>query len=262
MRVLSLALALFTADVAVGAALCRPASTRTASQSVSNSAIESSTATVPTTSATASDTSATETVTSASETATSESSFTTLTSSTTLAGTTSTTAAASTTSFAAPSETPGSVVGSGPVANLPLKGTGDRYSPLSFATSSSSARTLIFSLSGGRLQESNGNYLCVSYRPQGSPPPLVLCPYDDGYNTAPLTCQQRPDGAVSCTSPIGYCDHEVVEGGEDDPNDLNSCVRYNTGKWTQFYTNDGQDASFGDVNGNFGSYTAIVPRLV
>ncbi|KAM6534387.1 hypothetical protein FALCPG4_004028 [Fusarium falciforme] len=255
MRVLSFALGLLTADLVLGA-VCRPKGT-TASQSVTTSTVESSTATVSTISTTASLTSASETTTSSSET---ESSFARLTSSTTLPETTSTTAAASTTSSAAPSETPGSIIGSGPVAGLTIQGTGARFSSTSFSASSS-GRNLIFNLVNNRLQESAGDYLCVSYRQPGSPMPLALCPFDN-FTFAPLTCQQRPDGVLSCTSPVGYCEHKVMADGPDNPNDLNFCRRSNSGTWTQFYINNNQDVYFGDASGTFAGYTAIDARLV
>lgn len=103
----------------------------------------------------------------------------------------------------------------------------------------------------------------MSYRQPGSPIPLIPCPYDDGIAFAPLTCQQRPDGVVSCTSPVGHCDHEVVEAPPDDPNHLNSWTRFNSDTLTQFYTNDDQDASFGDTNGNYAGYLyCINARLI
>ncbi|KAJ4245118.1 hypothetical protein NW757_010128 [Fusarium falciforme] len=66
----------------------------------------------------------------------------------------------------------------------------------------------------------------------------------------------RPKGTTasqSVTTSTRDCDfeHEVAEGGPDDPNDLNSCIRFNSGTWTQFYVNNNQDAYFGGASGNF-----------
>ncbi|KAF9763121.1 hypothetical protein IL306_003240 [Fusarium sp. DS 682] len=255
MRVLSFALALFAADMVVEAGVCKPARTTT-SGAASTSIVESSTATVPATSTETTEVSVTDSLTSATETLSTDSSIETLTS-TTLDETTSTevvstttTEEASTTTTAGPSATPGSIVGSGPVADLTLHGGGDRYVPLSF-TSSDSTQTLIFTLaSNGQLATgNNNNYLCLTYNAQGVLGPLVLCPFDN-FQSAPLKCQRSSSGVLSCTAPNGSC----TSGTCRRPN--------NATPFSQFYVDDAQDGYFGPADGNFGvGFTAIDATL-
>ncbi|KAH7260898.1 uncharacterized protein BKA55DRAFT_686477 [Fusarium redolens] len=248
MRVLSFALALFAADIVVEAGVCKPARTTTAATSI----VESSTATASATS----EVSLTESLTSATETLSTDSSEI-LTVSTTLAETTTTeiasttteaasttTEEASTTTTAGPSFTPGSIVGTGPVADLTLRGNGQRFAPLSFAPSDST-QTLIFSLVNGKLSLGNNDYLCLTYTSPGVLGRLVPCPFDN-FSFAPLTCTRAASGTLSCTAPNGSCQAGV-------------CMRPNNGiPFSQFYVDDSQNGYFGDANGNFGAdYTAI-----
>ncbi|KIL92298.1 hypothetical protein FAVG1_04707 [Fusarium avenaceum] len=234
MRVLSLALAFFAADIVVEAGVCKPARTTTA-QSVLTSSVESSVTAVSTAVTETSVVSA-ESLTSATETVISASSIETLTSSITLAGTTSTelvstvtTAEASTTTTeetattttadAGPVVTPGSIVGTGPVAGLTLKGDGQRFTPLSFATSGST-QTLIFNLVNNQLSAGNNNYLCLNYKDTSS-------------------------GTLSCTAPNGSCDGN------------GTCRRPNNAAlFYQFYVDDAQAGYFGPP-GTFDGFTAL-----
>ncbi|PNP86000.1 hypothetical protein FNYG_01056 [Fusarium nygamai] len=248
MRVLSFALALFAADMAVEAGIAF--GTTTAATSV----VESSTAT----SSATSETSAIESLTSATETLSTDSSEI-LTTSTTEAETTSpeavstttteaastTTEEASTTTTAGPSFTPGSLVGTGPVAGLTLQGTDSRFIPLSF---SDSTQTLIFTLAAnGQLATgTNNNYLCLNYKPSGVLGPLALCPFDN-FQNAPLTCTRAAGGTLSCTAPNGSCDPS------------GTCRRPNNEPaFSQFYVDGSQNGYFGPANSNFGAgYSAI-----
>ncbi|PCD43221.1 hypothetical protein AU210_002322 [Fusarium oxysporum f. sp. radicis-cucumerinum] len=244
MRVLSFALALFAADMVVEAGVCKPAHTTT----VATSIVESSTATA----SAASETSFTESLTSATETLSTDSSEI-LTASTTEAETTSTEAVsttteeASTTTTAGPSYTPGSLVGTGPVAGLTLHGTDSRFIPLSF-TPSDSTQTLIFTLAAnGQLATgNNNNYLCLNYKPSGVLGPLVLCPFDD-FTNAPLKCTRAASGTLSCTAPNGSCEAS------------GTCRRSNNAAaFSQLYVDGSQNGYFGPSDGNFGAdYTAI-----
>ncbi|WKT46715.1 hypothetical protein QSH57_011589 [Fusarium oxysporum f. sp. vasinfectum] len=233
MRVLTFALALFAADMVVEAGVCKPALTTTAASSI----VESSTATA----SAASETSITESLTSATETLSTDSSEI-LTASTTEAETTSTEAVptttteavsttteeASTTTTAGPSYTPGSLVGTGPVAGLTLHGTDSRFIPLSF-TPSDSTQTLIFTLAAnGQLATgNNNNYLCLNYKPLG--------------------CTRAASGTLSCTAPNGSCE---ASGTCRRPN--------NAAAFSQFYVDGSQNGYFGPSDGNFGAdYTAI-----
>ncbi|EXL58520.1 hypothetical protein FOCG_02034 [Fusarium oxysporum f. sp. radicis-lycopersici 26381] len=238
MRVLSFALALFAADMVVEAGVCKPARTTT----VATSIVESSTATA----SAASETSFTESLTSATETLSTDSSEI-LTASTTEAETTSTTEEASTTTTAGPSYTPGSLVGTGPVAGLTLHGTDSRFIPLSF-TPSDSTQTLIFTLAAnGQLATgNNNNYLCLNYKPSGVLGPLVLCPFDD-FTNAPLKCTRAASGTLSCTAPNGSCEAS------------GTCRRSNNAAaFSQLYVDGSQNGYFGPSDGNFGAdYTAI-----
>ncbi|EXM20080.1 hypothetical protein RAB80_008779 [Fusarium oxysporum f. sp. vasinfectum] len=252
MRVLTFALALFAADMVVEAGVCKPALTTTAVTSI----VESSTATA----SAASETSFTESLTSATETLSTDSSEI-LTASTTEAETTSTEAVptttteavsttteeASTTTTAGPSYTPGSLVGTGPVAGLTLHGTDSRFIPLSF-TPSDSTQTLIFTLAAnGQLATgNNNNYLCLNYKPSGVLGPLVLCPFDN-FSNAPLKCTRAASGTLSCTVPNGSCE---ASGTCRRPN--------NAAAFSQFYVDGSQNGYFGPSDGNFGAdYTAI-----
>ncbi|EXK32811.1 hypothetical protein FOXG_05799 [Fusarium oxysporum f. sp. lycopersici 4287] len=252
MRVLTFALALFAADMVVEAGVCKPALTTTAASSI----VESSTATASATS----ETSFTESLTSATETLSTDSSEI-LTASTTEAETTSTEAVptttteavsttteeASTTTTAGPSYTPGSLVGTGPIADLTLHGTDSRFIPLSF-TPSDSTQTLIFTLAAnGQLATgNNNNYLCLNYKPSGVLGPLVLCPFDNFIN-APLKCTRAASGTLSCTAPNGSCEASGTCGR---PN--------NAAAFSQFYVDGSQNGYFGPSDGNFGTdYTAI-----
>ncbi|KAH7207132.1 hypothetical protein DER44DRAFT_363788 [Fusarium oxysporum] len=230
MRVLSFALALFAADMVVEAGVCKPARTTTAATSI----VESTTATAPATS----ETSVIESLTSATETLSTDS---------TEILTASTTEEASTTTTAGPSYTPGSIVGTGPVAGLTLHGTDSRFIPLSF-TPSDSTQTLIFTLAAnGQLTTgNNNNYLCLNYKPSGVLGPLVLCPFDN-FSNAPLKCTRAASGTLSCTAPNGSCDAS------------GTCRRPNNAvPFSQLYVDGSQNGYFGPSDGNFGSdYTAI-----
>ncbi|KAL4731813.1 hypothetical protein ACLX1H_000805 [Fusarium chlamydosporum] len=266
MRVLSVALAILAADIAVEAGVCKPDHT-SASQSFTISSVESSTSTAPTTSTETSGVSSTESLTSSTDTISTES-LETLTSSTTLTGTTSiepftTTSteelsttttteefSTTTTSDAGPSATPGSIIGSGPVADLPLQGDGSRFIPLSFATSGST-QTLIFTLvANGQLYAgSNNNYLCVNYKDEGVLSPLVICPFDN-FQNAPVSCQRSSSGTLSCTAPNGSC------------NTAGTCRRaINAVPFSQFYVDASQNGYFGPASGSFTGFTAIDPVL-
>ncbi|KAG7416186.1 hypothetical protein DER46DRAFT_265174 [Fusarium sp. MPI-SDFR-AT-0072] len=243
MRVLSFALALFAADMVVEAGVCKPARTTTAATSI----VESTTATAPATS----ETSVIESLTSATETLSTDSSEI-LTASTTEAATSTeaastTTEEASTTTTAGPSFTPGSLVGTGPVAGLTLHGTNSRFIPLSFSPSDST-QTLIFTLAAnGQLATgNNNNYLCLNYKPSGVLGPLVLCPFDN-YTNAPLVCTRAASGTLSCTAPNGSCE---ANGSCRRPN--------NVAAFSQFYVDGSQNGYFGPSDGNFGAdYTSI-----
>ncbi|CAJ0547463.1 Ff.00g042170.m01.CDS01 [Fusarium sp. VM40] len=218
MRVLSFALAFFAADIVVEAGVCKPARTTTA-QSVLTSSVESS-ATAVSTAVTETSVVSAESLTSATETVIPTSSIETLTSSITLAGTTTTEllstatteeastttteqTATTTTADAGPVVTSGSIIGTGPFADLTLKGNGQRFTPLSFAPSDST-QTLIFSLVNNQLSAGNNNYLCLTYKDVGVLGPLVLCPFDN-FSSAPLKCSQTSSGTLSCTAPNGSC---------------------------------------------------------
>ncbi|KAI8659050.1 hypothetical protein NCS56_01121700 [Fusarium sp. Ph1] len=278
MRVLSFALALFAADMVVEAGVCKPKGITT-SQLATTSVLVSSTATVPTVT---SGVSATESLTSAIETVSSESSIETLTSSTTVEGTTSvglvssatteeastttakaastiiteeastttteeasttTTEAASTTTTAGPSYTPGSIVGTGPVADLTLQGSNSaRFIPLSFASSGS---TLIFTLVNNQLSAGNGNYLCMTYKDTDVPGPLVLCPFDN-FSSAPLTCTRSSSGTLACTAKNGSC----TSSG--------TCRRPNNGvPFSQFYVDGSQNGYFAASGNQSPGYTPL-----
>ncbi|KAF4948982.1 hypothetical protein FGADI_9267 [Fusarium gaditjirri] len=257
MLVLSFALALFATGVVVEAGVCKPARTTTAATSI----VESTTATAPATSETTvieSLTSATETLstdaseistasTTEAETTSTEAVPTITTEAPTTEAASTTTGEASTTTTAGPSYTPGSIVGTGPVADLTLHGTDSRFIPLSF-TPSDSTQTLIFTLAAnGQLATgNNNNYLCLSYKPSGVLGPLVLCPFDN-FQNAPLKCTRAASGTLSCTAPNGSCTSP------------GTCTRHNSGiPFSQFYVDGSQNGYFGDASGNFGSgYTAI-----
>jgi hypothetical protein len=139
--------------------------------------------------------------------------------------------------------TPGSIVGTGPVADLTLKGNGQRFIPLSFAPSDST-QTLIFSLVNNQLSVGNDNYLCMTYKDEGVLGPLVLCPFDN-FSSAPLKCRQTSSGALSCTAPNGSC------------NASGSCKRPNNAAlFYQFYVDDSQSGFFGPP-GTFAGFTAL-----
>ncbi|KAF0640575.1 hypothetical protein NXS19_000102 [Fusarium pseudograminearum] len=253
MRVLLFATGLFAANVVVEAGVCKPAHT-TASHSDAVSSIESSAtsasatvietvslSTTETTSAEATETTAPGT------TLVTTTSVEIISTSVTEAPTTTTTEEASTTvsSSSAPYFTPGSVVGTGPVAGLTLQGDGQRFIPLSFQQSGS-AQTLIFSIVNGKLATGiNNNYLCLNYKDEGVLGPLVLCPFDN-FENAPLSCQQSSDGTLACTAPNGSC------------NSSGTCRRPNAGvPFSQFYVNDAQEGFFGPASGDFAGYTAL-----
>ncbi|CAG7556380.1 unnamed protein product [Fusarium equiseti] len=267
MRVSSFAVAFFMADVVVEAGVCKPARTTTV-ESLVTSSVESSTSLLAT---------STESLVSTTETASSEV-IETLTSSTALAGSTSTgflsivtteetsiatttteadvtttreasttTAekASTTTTEAGPSVTPGSIVGTGPVADQTLKGDGSRSVPLSF-TPSDSTQTLIFSLlaNGQLFTGSNNNYLCLGYRSVGVLGPLVICPFDN-FQNAPLTCTRASSGTLSCTAPNGSCES------------TGTCRRPNNGaRFSQFYVDSTGAGYFGPA-GDFAGFTAL-----
>ncbi|KAI1070413.1 hypothetical protein LB507_010396 [Fusarium sp. FIESC RH6] len=274
MRVSSFAVAFFMADVVVEAGVCKPARTTTA-ESLVTSSVESSTA-LPATSTESVEISLTESLVSTTETASSEV-IETVISSTALVETTSTellstvaTAetsiattttdadvtttgeasttteeASTTTTEAGPSATPGSIVGTGPVAGQTVKGNGSRFVPLSFA-SSDSTQTLIFSLvSNGQLSTgNNNNYLCLNYKDAGALGPLVLCPFDN-FQNAPLTCTRASTGALSCSAPNGSC----TQAG--------TCRRPNNGTpFSQFYVDSSGAGYFGPA-GDFAGFTAL-----
>ncbi|CVK94214.1 uncharacterized protein FMAN_03408 [Fusarium mangiferae] len=279
MRVLSFALALFAADMVVEAGVCKPARTTTAATSIAESttatsetsvleSLTSATETLSTDSSetlTASTTEAETTSTEAVPTTTTEVTVTTEASTTEAASTTTdevptttaeatttteaatTTEEASTTTTAGPSYTPGSIVGTGPAADLTLHGTDTRFVALSF-TPSDSTQTLIFTLAAnGQLATgTNNNYLCLNYKPSGVLGPLVLCPFDN-FQNAPLKCTRAASGTLSCTAPNGSC------------TSTGSCARPNSGiPFSQFYVDGSQNGYFGDASGDFGSgYTAI-----
>ncbi|QPC74561.1 hypothetical protein HYE68_005313 [Fusarium pseudograminearum] len=253
MRVLLFATGLFAANVVVEAGVCKPAHT-TAPLSDAVSIIESSATSASATVIETASLSTTET-TSAEATETTAPSTTLVTTTSveiistlvTQAPTTTTTEEASTTvsSSTAPYFTPGSVVGSGPVAGLTLQGDGQRFIPLSFQQSGS-AQTLIFNIVNGKLSTGiNNNYLCLNYKDQGVLGPLVLCPFDN-FENAPLSCQQSSDGTLACTAPNGSC------------NSSGTCRRPNAGvPFSQFYVNDAQEGFFGPASGDFAGYTAL-----
>ncbi|KAF4501489.1 hypothetical protein FAGAP_2282 [Fusarium agapanthi] len=161
--------------------------------------------------------------------------------------TTTTTEAASTTTTAGPSLTPGSIVGTGPVAGLTLKGTDSRFIPLSFATSDSTQTLILTLAANGQLATgTNNNYLCLNYKPSGVLGPLVLCPFDN-FQNAPLKCTRAASGTLSCTAPNGSCD---ASGTCRRPN--------NSASFSQFYVDSSQNGYFGPANSNFGAgYSAI-----
>nr|ACZ63271.1 hypothetical protein FCERE_0002 [Fusarium cerealis] len=253
MRLLLLATGLFAANVVVEAGVCKPAHT-TASHSDAVSSIESSATSASATVIETASLSMTET-TSAEPTETTAPGTTlatttsaeVLSTSVTEAPTTTTTEEASTTvsSSTAPYFTPGSVVGSGPVAGLTLQGDGQRFIPLSFQQSGST-QTLIFSVVNGKLATgTNNNYLCLTYKDQGVLGPLTLCPFDN-FENAPLSCQQSSDGTLACSAAGGYC------------NAARTCTRpNNAGRFSQFYVNDAQEGFFGPASGDFAGYTAL-----
>ncbi|RBQ79068.1 hypothetical protein FVER53590_03669 [Fusarium verticillioides] len=250
MRILSFALALFAADMVVEAGVCKPARTTTTATSVAESSTTTASAT--------SETSVIESLTSATETLSTDSSeiLTTSTAeaettsaeavSTTTTKAASTTEAASTTTTAGPSFTPGSLVGTGPVAGLTLQGVDSRFIPLSFATSGST-QTLIFTLAAnGQLATgTNNNYLCLNYKPSGVLGPLVLCPFDN-FQNAPLQCTRAVSGTLSCTAPNGSCSSS------------GACTRPNVGvAFSQFYVDGSQNGYFGPADFNGAGYSAI-----
>ncbi|SPJ82319.1 uncharacterized protein FTOL_09724 [Fusarium torulosum] len=258
MRVLSLALAFFAADIVVEAGVCKPARI-TSSQSVVTSSAESS-ATAVSTAVTETPVVSAESPTSTTETVISASATETLTSSITLAGTTSTelvstaiTEEASTTTTeetpttttaeAGPSMTPGSIVGTGPVADLTLQGDSTRFIPLSFAPSGST-QTLIFTLVNNKLYVGVNNYLCITNKAEGVLGPLVLCPFDT-FTSTPLVCEREPSGTLACTAPATYCQ------------DNGSCRRPNVATaFSQFYVDSSQSGFFGPP-GDFAGFTAL-----
>ncbi|KAF4987500.1 hypothetical protein FGRMN_10331 [Fusarium graminum] len=255
MRVFSFALALFAAEMVAEAGVCKPSRT-TASQSALTSSVESSTAAASTTLIETSEVSTGYSA-SVTETASSDSSIETIASSTALAETTSTAiastvttdeAATTTTQDAGPSFSPGSLIGTGPVADLTLQGSGSRFVPLSFATSDS-AQTLIFSLVSGKLSTGiNNNNLCLTYKDKGVLGPLVLCPFDN-FNSVPLDCQQL-NGQLSCSVPNGSCDK------------FGSCNRPPIAiPFSQFYVNNAGEGFFGLAGGSYDGVTAIDPIL-
>ncbi|RFN54309.1 hypothetical protein FIE12Z_1435 [Fusarium flagelliforme] len=266
MRVSSFAVAFLMADAVVEAGVCKPARTTTA-ESLVTSSVQSSTSLLATSTESV-EVSLTESLVSATETTSSEL-IETLTSSTALAETTSTgflstvtteetsiattteetsttTEEASTTiTEAGPSATPGSIVGTGPVADQTLRGDDSRFVPLSF-TPSDSTQTLIFSLlPNAQLSTgSNGNYLCLHYRDVGALSPLVVCPFDN-FQNAPLTCTRASTGALSCSATNGSCDS------------AGSCRRPNNGaRFSQFYVDSTGAGYFGPA-GDFAGFTAL-----
>ncbi|KAG8674055.1 hypothetical protein FPOAC2_00029 [Fusarium poae] len=253
MRVLLFAVGLFAANVVVEAGVCKPAHT-TASHSDAVLSIESSATSASTTLTETLGLSTTETVSlESTETSASGSTLATttteiLSTSVTEAPSATTTAEASTTvsSSTGPVATPGSIVGTGPVAGITLQGDDTRFVALSFGP-----QTLIFNLVNGKLATgSNNNYLCLSYRDTDVLGPLVLCPFDN-FTNAPLNCQQSTDGTLACTAPNGSC------------TSTGTCRRPNNGApYSQFYVNDAQEGFFGPASGDFTGYTAINPVLV
>ncbi|KAH7235463.1 hypothetical protein BKA59DRAFT_444441 [Fusarium tricinctum] len=259
MRVLSLALAFFAADIVVEAGVCNLRVRTATAQSVLTSSVESS-ATAVSTAVTETSVVSSESLTSATETVISASSIETLTSSITLAGITSTelvstvtTEEASTTTTeqtpttttaaAGPVVTPGSIIGTGPVADLTLKGNVQRFIPLSFAPSDST-QTLIFSLVNNKFSVGNDNYLCMTYKDEGVLGPLVLCPFSNS-TSSPLKCTRTSSGGLACTGPNGSC------------NASGSCKRPNNAAlFYQFYVDDAQSGFFGPP-GTFASFTAL-----
>ncbi|KAF5666073.1 hypothetical protein FHETE_6374 [Fusarium heterosporum] len=251
MRVLSFALALFAAEMVAEAGVCKPSRTTT-SQSALTSSVESSTAAVSTT---LTETSEVSTGYSASVTGTasSDSLIETSASSTALAevtltelvSTTTEEAATTTTQDSDPSVSPGSLIGTGPVADLTLRGSGSRFIPLSF-TKSGSTQTLIFNLVSGKLSTgTDNNYLCMTYKDVGVLGPLVLCAYDNFYS-APLKCQRLLSGQLSCSAPNGSCDSS------------GACVRPNNAAlFYQFYVNNAGEGFFGPGTGTYDGFTAI-----
>ncbi|KAJ4128953.1 hypothetical protein NW768_007478 [Fusarium equiseti] len=252
MRVSSFAVAFFVADAVVEAGVCKPARTTTAASLVTSS-VESSTTLIATSTevievsltkllstVTTEETSIATTTTEADITTSEEASTTT-----TEDASTTTEEASTTTTEAGPSATPGSIVGTGPVADQTLKGDGSRFVPLSF-TSSDSTQTLIFSLlANGQLSTgSNSNYLCLSYRDVGALSPLVLCPFDN-FQNAPLSCTRASTGALSCTATNGAC------------NNAGSCTRPSNGvRFSQFYVDNTGAGYFGPA-GDFTGFTAL-----
>ncbi|KAM0491399.1 hypothetical protein ACHAP8_010666 [Fusarium lateritium] len=253
MRVLLFATGLFVANVVVEAGVCKPART-TASHSDAVSSIESA--------ATSASATLTETFgLSTTETASPESTETSapgttlattttdiLSTSVTEAPSTTTTEEASTTvsSSTGPVATPGSIVGTGPVAGITLQGVDSRFVPLSFGP-----QTLIFNLVNGKLATgNNNNYLCLTYKDTGVLGPLVLCPFDN-FSNAPLACQRSSDGTLACTAPNGSC------------TSTGTCRRPNNAvSFSQFYVNGDQEGFFGPTTGDFPGYTAISPLLI
>ncbi|RGP73145.1 hypothetical protein FLONG3_6461 [Fusarium longipes] len=254
MRVFSVALAILLADTVVEAGVCKPQHTTTLSV---GSSATTSTETLTESfeiSITQSLTSSTETpVYSSIETLVSSSVLTETTStgvvsatiteetSTTINGVTSTTI----TTASGPSATPGSIVGTGPVADLTLHGANTRFNPLSFVPSDST-QTLIFTIVNGQLSTgNNNNYLCLQYKTAGTLGPFVLCPFDN-FQAAPLKCARSSTGTLVCTAPNGSCDAS------------GSCRRPNNAEpFSQFYVDSNQAAFFGPATGDFAGYTAV-----
>ncbi|KAK6721219.1 hypothetical protein SNK04_000114 [Fusarium graminearum] len=208
MRVLLYATALFAANVVVEAGSSRlttihpntTASHSDAVSSIESTATSASVTVVETVSLSTTETTSAETTetTAPGTTLATTTSAEVLSTSVTEAPTTTTTGETSTTisSSTAPYFTPGSIVGTGPVAGLTLQGDGQRFIPLSFQQSGTT-QTLIFSLANGKLATgTNKNSLCLAYKDQGVLAPLVLCPFDD-FENAPLSCQQSSDGTLA-----------------------------------------------------------------
>ncbi|KAG8355221.1 hypothetical protein FVEN_g6684 [Fusarium venenatum] len=257
MRVLLFATGLSAAIVVVQAGVCKPAYTTT-SHSDAVSTIESSATSASATLTETLGLSTTETVslesteTSAPGTTLATTTTEVLPTSVTEEPTTTTTEGVSATisSSTAPSATPGSIVGTGPVAGLALQGDSTRFIPLSFEQSGST-QTLIFTLlpNGQLFTGSNNNYLCLNYKDVGVLSPLVICPFDN-FSSAPLTCLPSSDDTLACSAPNGSCDSS------------GTCRRPNSGtRFSQFYVNDAQKGFFGPASGDFAGYTAINPVL-
>ncbi|KAI8713682.1 hypothetical protein NCS52_01213500 [Fusarium sp. LHS14.1] len=213
------------------------ASTTTAKAASTTTTEEASTTTTEAASTTTTEEASTTTTEAASTTTTEASTTTTEEASTT------TTEAASTTTTAGPSYTPGSIVGTGPVADLTLQGSNSaRFVPLSFASSGS---TLIFTLVNNQLSAGNGNYLCMTYKDIDVPGPLVLCPFDN-FSNAPLTCTRSSSGTLACTAKNGSC----TSSG--------TCRRPNNAvPFSQFYVDGSQNGYFAASGNQSPGYTPL-----